>query len=271
MIRESFSQHYTGSDEGFNPRGKEPGRLENFSDAAFALAITLLLISTSPPTNFTQIKRFVYDLLPFLLCIAALVAIWTQHFVFFYRYGIRNGRIIFLNTLFLVLVLFYVYPLKFLARLVLVPFAQVTGNDSLLKELSATINWSTDIGKLMIIYGVGYGCIFLILALMYRYALKNSEALNLNELEKFDTRASMQTNLIMTAIPFVSVIVAAIFIDHWLAGMLGGFTYMLFPIVMPMFGARVGRKRKKLIASLNHVEPAPSIQDHKEEPTAIQQ
>jgi len=200
MIREVYSKQFAGVEDGFNPRGKEPGRLENFSDAVFALAITLLLISTSPPTNFTQIKRFVYDLLPFMLCIAAIVAIWTQHFIFFYRYGIRNSKIIFLNTLFLVIVLFYVYPLKFLTRLVLVPFAQITGNRSLLQELTSTINWSTDMGDLMIIYGVGYGCIFLILALMYRYALKNAEVLNLNELEKFDTRSSMQTNLLMTTI-----------------------------------------------------------------------
>jgi uncharacterized membrane protein len=269
MIRQAFSQHYSGSEEGFNPRGKDPGRLENFSDAVFALAITLLLISTSPPTNFTQIKRFVYDLLPFLLCIAAIIAIWTQHFVFFYRYGIRNGKIIFLNTLFLVIVLFYVYPLKFLARLVLVPFAQITGNRPLLQELSATIDWSADMGNLMIIYGVGYGCIFLLLALMYRYALKNAESLNLSELEKFDTHVSMQTNLIMATIPFMSVIVAIIFIDHWLAGMLGGFTYMLFPVVMPLFGARAGRKRKKLIASL--IKTAPAIEEQQAAPTAIHQ
>jgi uncharacterized membrane protein len=269
MVREAYSGHYSGLDEGFHPRGKDPGRLENFSDAVFALAITLLLISTSPPTNFTQIKRFVYDLLPFLLCIAAIVAIWHQHFVFFFRYGLRTGKIIICNSLFLVIVLFYVYPLKFLAKLVLVPFSIMTGNKELLQEIAATIKWDTDIGDLMIIYGLGYGFIFLILALMYRIALNNAGKLNLSEVEKFDTRVSMQTNLIMSAIPFISVFLSAILRHTWMAGMIGGFTYFLFPIIMPMFGARTGRKRKKIVASLQQ-QAVVSLDDKQELPAVTQ-
>ena len=73
MLRDAVKKHYFGMNTEFRHRGEEPGRLENFSDAVFALAITLLLISTTPPTNFTQIKRFVYDLIPFLFCIAVIV------------------------------------------------------------------------------------------------------------------------------------------------------------------------------------------------------
>ncbi|MDZ4716433.1 MAG: hypothetical protein SH819_13295 [Cytophagales bacterium] len=57
MIREKLHPYLT-SDTGFRNRGVEPGRLENFCDAAFAMAVTLLLISATPPSNFAEVKRF---------------------------------------------------------------------------------------------------------------------------------------------------------------------------------------------------------------------
>lgn len=262
MLRDAVKKHYIGMNREFRHRGEEPGRLENFSDAVFALAITLLLISTTPPANFPQIKRFVYDLIPFLFCIAVIVAIWHQHFVFYFRYGLRNGKIIVFNTLFLVIVLFYVYPLKFLTRLLLYPLALLTENDVLIQELSGVIRWQKDIGDLMIIYGIGYGSIFFVLMMMYRYALKNADALELNEIEKFDTRVSMQTNLLMAIIPFFSVLLSFIFRGHWLAGLIGGFAYFLYPIVMPIYGGKIGRRRKKLIASQFNAQPQASLTEN---------
>jgi uncharacterized membrane protein len=119
MIRESLGKHYIGMNKEFRFRGEEPGRLENLSDGVFALAITLLLISTSAPNSFEQIKRFVWELLPFSACIVLIVLIWHEHFVFYYRYGLRNTTVIVWNTLFLIIVLFYVYPLKFLCKFLL--------------------------------------------------------------------------------------------------------------------------------------------------------
>jgi hypothetical protein len=135
----------------------------------------------SPPSNFEQIKRFVFDLIPFTLCITLILLIWHSHFVFFFRYGIRNRKVIILNTLFLLIVLFYVYPLKFLARLILIPIAQLVGNQDLLKELSGSIR-PEDFADLMIIYGMGAASVFFVLMLMYRYALKNAEELEAYEL-----------------------------------------------------------------------------------------
>ena len=83
MMREVFVKHNFGLNKEFRFRGTEPGRLENFSDACFALAITLLLISTSPPTNFSHLQRFVWDLIPFCLCITLILLIWRHHFYLF--------------------------------------------------------------------------------------------------------------------------------------------------------------------------------------------
>ncbi len=246
MFREPLKKHYIGLNKEFRFRGEEPGRLENFSDAVFALAITLLLISTSPPTNFDQIKRFTYDLIPFLLCIVLIMLIWHQHFIFYFRYGLRNATVVVLNTLFLIIVLFYVYPLKFLTRLILQPIAAITGNTDLQAEFKGIIK-PEDVGDLMIIYGVGAASVFFVLTLMYRYALKSAEQLELNELEKFDTRVSMQSNALMGVVPLISVVMALIFRGHWMAGLFAGSTYFIYTPIMMIFANRSEKKRKKIL------------------------
>jgi uncharacterized membrane protein len=249
MIRDVFKLNI-GMNREFRFRGTEPGRLENFSDAVFALALTLLLISTSPPTTFIQVKKFVFDLVPFAMCIALIVLIWHEHFVFYYRYGLRNGKVVFLNTLFLVIVLFYVYPLKFLTKLSLFAIAVPFNVDWLKSDLQAMMK-DGHMGDLMIIYGMGAASVFLVLMLMYRYALTKADELELNEIELYDTRTSVRTNLVMATIPLLSVVVALIFYRHWLGGAFAGITYFLYTPVMFIYSRRVEKKRELILEKMN--------------------
>lgn len=255
MVRELIKKHYLGLNKEFRFRGEEPGRLENFSDAVFALAITLLLISTSPPINFDQIKRFVWDIIPFCLCITLILLIWFEHFIFYFRYGMRSGKVVVLNTLFLVIVLFYVYPLKFLTKLILFPIAYIFNQEKLLVELKGMIS-GRDVGDLMIIYGLGATSVFIMLMLMYRYALKNADELNLNEIERFDTQTSMRTNFLMATVPLLSAILAIIFRNSLFAGMISGFTYFLYTPIMLIHGRRADKDRKKILDKMKNEELA---------------
>ena len=99
---------------GFSLRGLENTRIESLSDGVFAIAIGLLLISTTPPTTYEELKTFTSDFVPFAFTIAMLMYIWHQHYLFFIRYGLRDAKTVAMNTVLLFLVLFYVYPLKFL-------------------------------------------------------------------------------------------------------------------------------------------------------------
>lgn len=257
MLREGFKAHLIGANKEFRYRGIEPGRLENFSDACFALAVTLLLISTSPPTTFEQVRRFVWELIPFTMCIALIMLIWHEHFVFYYRYGLRNGPIIFLNALFLIFALFYVYPLKFLTRTILLPLTYWTGETEMFNDMRGMI-MNDDWGALMVIYGVGAACGFSVLALMYRYALKKREELELNEIEIFDTRSKIVSNLLLALIPMLSATAALIFYDKPWAAAIAGPLYFLYTPVMFTFGYRYDKKRTKLLKKLAEQNEKPA-------------
>lgn len=244
-----FAEIAQSKNKEFRYRGKEPGRLENFTDACFALAITLLLISTSPPTSFEQVRRFVWELIPFTICIVFIVLIWYEHFIFFFRYGLRTPKVIVWNSLFIIIVLFYVYPLKFLARLFLIPVSMLFGADDLRGDIISTIK-GTDIGELMIIYGLGACATFLVVTQLYRIALSKAKDLQLNEVEIFDTKASMRANFLMAVIPFFSALMAIVFQSNpFLAGVIPGFSYFLYMPIMWIHGSRVEKQREKLLAT----------------------
>lgn len=232
----------------FRHRGEEGGRLEAISDAVFALAIALLLISTSAPKKFEDIIQFTYELLPFAFCMTLIILIWHEHFIFFLRYGLRNRKIIFLNSIFLFIVLFYVYPLKFLTKMLSLPIMYwASGNELFLNDLVTMIK-GDQVDDLMIIYGVGAASIFLTLAWMYQYARKCANDLGLSEIERFDTKASLQSNLFMASVPLLSVLITLIFRTSNYVGAYAGFTYFLYTPLMFWHGYRSDKKREKLLA-----------------------
>src|SRR4029078_3921755 len=94
------------------PRHHEVTRLEGFSDAVFAFALTLLVVSLEAPKTLADLEKLVRGALPFGLMFAMVCWIWYEHNLFFRRYGLQDGWTVFLNCVLLFVVLFYVYPLK---------------------------------------------------------------------------------------------------------------------------------------------------------------
>jgi len=100
---------------------------------------------------------------------------------------------------------------------------------------------------LMVIYGAGIAGIFLVLMFMYRYALKNTEELGLNKLEIFETKVSINNNLLMASIPLLSILLSLLIPNPIIGGIIGGFTYLLYWPVVHVFVRRTGKKRKLLL------------------------
>ncbi|MCO5945508.1 TMEM175 family protein [Mucilaginibacter flavidus] len=95
-------------------RSHEPSRLETFSDAVFAFAITLIMVSLEVPRTFDELFEVFKGFFAFACCFGILFMIWNNQNIYFRRYGLNNARVTSLNAMLLFVVLMYVYPLKFL-------------------------------------------------------------------------------------------------------------------------------------------------------------
>jgi uncharacterized membrane protein len=67
----------------FNWRGHESTRLEVFSDAVFAFAVTLLVVSLEVPRTFQELMASMRGFLAFGACFAILINLWYHHYRFF--------------------------------------------------------------------------------------------------------------------------------------------------------------------------------------------
>ena len=109
MPHSSRTEHYR----------REVSRIEGFSDAVFAFAVTLLVVSLEVPHTFDELWAAMRQFFAFAICFALLFQVWWRHFNFFRRYGLEDAPTIVLTGILLFVVLFYVYPLKFVFTLVI--------------------------------------------------------------------------------------------------------------------------------------------------------
>lgn len=75
--------------------------------------------------------------------------------------------------------------------------------------------------------------------------------MELNNIEAFDTQASVTTNLLLASVPLLSVLLAFIFRNHVLAGAFSGFAYFLYWPVMLIYGKHVDKKRVQILKETN--------------------
>src|SRR6266849_4862162 len=101
---------------------REVSRVEGFSDAVFAFAITLLVVSLEVPKTFGELMAAMRGFPSFAVCFALLFQVWWRHYHFFRTYDLEDNYVIVLTGVLLFVVLFYVYPLKFVWMLDLSPF-----------------------------------------------------------------------------------------------------------------------------------------------------
>ena len=215
----------------FRLRSESVSRLEGFSDTAFGFAITLLVVSLAVPSRFDQLLQQLRGLPVFAVTFALVATIWYAQFVFFRRYALSDVVTVVLTLLLLFVVLFYVYPLKFLFGV-----AFQVGGVSIQEG---------DVPFLFLIYGLGFASVSLVLALLYMHAYRKSADLGLSEWERFVTRVSIADNLATMMIGLVSAGLAQV-VPPPNTATVAGLAYFAVALVKSLAGMYRGRRAREV-------------------------
>jgi hypothetical protein len=238
MPKTSRTEHYR----------REVSRVEGFSDAVFGFAITLLVVSLEVPRTYHDLMMVIRGFPAFAVCFALLFQVWWRHYRFFRSYDLEDGYTVGLTGVLLFVVLFFVYPLKFMWSL---PFAGIQG--TLLTDAVIT---QAQIPVLFEIYGAGVVATFGILTAMYAHAYRLRAELELTPVEVLDARVQIYRNVGFVAIGLTSVLVAAITarIAPQQVG-ISGLVYFAIGIVEWVLGEYHGRANRALV-STKDISPA---------------
>jgi hypothetical protein len=251
MIREHLFHKRVGADPMFRWRGGEVSRIEGFSDGVFALTITLIVVSASVPATAHELWLLARDAPVFLVSFGTLLMAWHYHHMFFRRYGLEDGPTMLLNGAFLFQVLFFAYPLKFLATFL---WRVVLGYAASLTAMFAVPPGSTWTEPelrvwMMVFYGVGVLGVFLVMALLLLRAWSKRDALELDGLERFLTLQSLGHHLIMVGVATLSLTILAFGGQPGWAGLAYFLLAPLHAILGIWGGTRSRRLHRQSVAS----------------------
>ena len=219
-------------------RPHEVTRIEGFSDTVFAIALALLVVSLEVPKDMEEMQRLARGFIPFALMFAMVCYVWYEHNKFFRRYGLQDAWTAFLNSVLLFVVLFYVYPLKFLTTWLL---------GGLFRLERPTVRTEEEVRTLMLLYSAGVVLIFGTFVLLYRHAWSHRHRLALTRGQEITLSFGLRAHVITVVLGCVSILLALTSIGPFFAGII----YTLMGPLQGWNGYRLGVAQRALRAGIN--------------------
>lgn len=217
-------------------------RLEEFSDAVFGFALTLLVLSSSVPRSYADLMDLMRGLPAFACCFAILVWIWHEHDAFFEQFPMQDIATLLLNSLLLFTVLIYVYPLKFMFEAFMLQVFGLGSRQSAIQAMQFH-----ELANAFTLYGLGFFVLTSLLGLLYVNAYRRREPMQLAPVHIFDARAQAGHH-------FVSASVGLLVMLFALAAplRLAFLSPVFFALMGPghaFYGARIRRRREAFLAA----------------------
>ena len=225
-----------------SPRKHKISRLEEFSDAVFGFALTLLALSSGVPDSYDKLIELLKGVPAFACAFALIVWIWHEHDTFFERYPLTDGPTTVINSVLLFVVLVYVYPLKFMFEAFM---QQVFGIASRqLAEMSLR-----QLANASILYGLGFFILMGLFSLLYLHAYRRRRELGLDPLEVFDTKSMAGHHAVSAGVGLFAMLFA-IFAPVMLA-FLSPSSFALMGPAHYFYGTRRDRARRAYVARVS--------------------
>jgi hypothetical protein len=189
---------------GFRLRGLQMTRLETFIDAAFAFAISMLVIAAQQiPDNVAALLAAFRNVPTFVCSIAVLGIFWRGHWLWSRRYGLEDSASILISWGMIVTILIFIYPLKAIFG----AMWYLLSNGQIGQRLSLHTT-EPQARAIFAIYALGLIAIAAEILLLYLRAWQLREPLRLNELERSVTRGEVMGWSIPVSVGIVALIFA---------------------------------------------------------------
>jgi len=238
-------------------RNHELLRIEAFSDAVIAFAVTLTIVSLEVPVTFHELLEGMKGMVGFGICFTFLFLIWYKQYLFFRYFGLRDRTTVVLNAVLLFVVLFYVYPLKFLFSILAGGSIQVEHNGEIINRIAS----GNEMQQLMVVYSAGFMAVYLMLFFLYHHAWRNRNELNLSKVELFNLKTELYQDILMMTTAAISISVALILPDN--ASGSAGMVYILIGPAISIFHSIRIRMLKKSVTEQQLEEHAMAVDKSK--------
>ena len=221
---------------GFRLRGIEMTRLETFIDAAFAFAITMLVIAAQQiPDDVKTLLAAFKNVPAFVASIVVLGIFWRGHWLWSRRYGLEDGVSIFISWAMIVTILIYIYPLKAIFSSM---WFLLSGG-----RVGHTLGPHSDaqVRALFAVFALGFIAIALEMGLLNLRALQLREPLRLDARERSMTLQEVTGWSVPVGVGIISLVLSLLLpIAHieW-----SGWVYFSMAILVPLHKAYFARKR----------------------------
>lgn len=226
---------------GYRLRGEAMTRIEVFSDAAFAFAVTMLVISLSTiPQNFSELIVAMKGVPSFAASFAIIMVFWVSHRRWSQRFGLDDGISTFLTLALVFIILVYVYPLKLMMNIL---FFSVSGGWFPSNfDLSST----AVVAGLVVLYGAGFCLVASIQLGLYLRVTSRAKDLCLSRLERLLVKQEQLIWSVLAAAGLLSAVFGWIFATS--LGYLAGLVYCLIPLAIPLLTLRTRREIRTIVA-----------------------